>query len=392
MQISKHALIAVLVTAGILPWMLSSCTIAHSRKEDSVARVMRDVHKQEEGRNEDYLLKRIRGYAPIGLEIGVTRGSPHRSDDYGVRAETEPREDPRTVMPFLYQMAPGDVITVAFFRKPDTESRAGQEEYRLDCRDVITVNADIEGGVTYNVQVRMDGRISFFQIEDMYVKGKTLAEVRRMLTEAFREVVPEAHITVFLQKGTAMLDEFLNALRTWSEGTTRTLRVRRDGFANFPLLGDMKVAGKTVPQLSRELEEKYNAIFYEPLSVSVNISNSYLSHVIVLGEVKEPGVYPIHDRINPMHALAMAGGVLETGNREKIQIVRRTAEGTFNHYPLNLKMAWRRHGVPEVLMEPQDIIFVPKTGIADVNKFVEQYIRRLLPIPVSGSATYDLNP
>lgn len=363
--------------------LLNACSIAPKRSEDHVANVVRAVSRTPRGESQDTLAARLRGAAPVGLQVR----------DWVQNETEEMRDDPRLDMPFLYQFAPGDVMTVAFFRKPINGSAQASEQYRLDCMDVITVNADIEGGVTYDVVVRSDGRISFFQIEDLYVKGKTLAEVKVLLTEAFREVVPAANISVLLRKGTVMLDEFLNALRTWSEGTTRTLRIRTDGHANFPLIGDLKAAGKTVPQLTRMLEEQYAEIFATPLAISVNVANSYLGNVIVLGEVKEPGVYPIHDRINPMHALALAGGVLETGNREHVVLVRRTPEGTFNHYPFNMKLAWKRHDVPEVLCEPQDILFVPKTGIADINKFVEQYIRRLLPIPVNGgiNATYDLN-
>jgi hypothetical protein len=35
-----------------------------------------------------------------------------------------------------------------------------------------------------------------------------------------------------------------------------------------------------------------------------------------------------------------------------------------------------------VRLEPGDILFVPRKGIANVNLFVEQYIRNNIPIPI----------
>ena len=35
----------------------------------------------------------------------------------------------------------------------------------------------------------------------------------------------------------------------------------------------------------------------------------------------------------------------------------------------------------DIALLPSDIIFIPKTTIAEVNLFVEQYIRKVIPIP-----------
>jgi polysaccharide export outer membrane protein len=54
--------------------------------------------------------------------------------------------------------------------------------------------------------------------------------------------------------------------------------------------------------------------------------NNYIN---IIGEVKNPGRYPIYkDRMNIFQALAMAGDLGEFSNRRKLQIIRQTSVGT----------------------------------------------------------------
>jgi len=47
-------------------------------------------------------------------------------------------------------------------------------------------------------------------------------------------------------------------------------------------------------------------------------------------------------------------------------------------------------GVPDVELEPFDVVYVPMSGIAKVDKFVDQYIRQLLPISLNAGFQYIL--
>jgi hypothetical protein len=39
-------------------------------------------------------------------------------------------------------------------------------------------------------------------------------------------------------------------------------------------------------------------------------------------------------------------------------------------------------------LKPFDIVFVPESGIAKVNKAIDQYVRQLLPIDLSAGFSY----
>ena len=60
-------------------------------------------------------------------------------------------------------------------------------------------------------------------------------------------------------------------------------------------------------------------------AVTVKMINNYVS---LLGEVKNPGRYPIYkDRLNIFQALAMGGDLSDYSNRQKVQIIRQTTSG-----------------------------------------------------------------
>ena len=44
----------------------------------------------------------------------------------------------------------------------------------------------------------------------------------------------------------------------------------------------------------------------------------------------------------------------------------------------------------DVMLQPLDIVWVPKTKIARVNDFIDQYFRQVIPIPLSLGVTYIL--
>ena len=95
-----------------------------------------------------------------------------------------------------------------------------------------------------------------------------------------------------------------------------------EGYIQLPYAGKIKVGGKTLEMITDEVGKGYVA----DAAVTVKMVNNYVS---LIGEVQRPGRYPIYkDRMNLFQALAMAGDLNEFSNRQKIQIIRQTAEGT----------------------------------------------------------------
>jgi len=98
-----------------------------------------------------------------------------------------------------------------------------------------------------------------------------------------------------------------------------------EGYIQLPYAGKIKVGGKTLEMISDEVGKVLKG-YVADAAVTVKMVNNYVS---LIGEVQRPGRYPIYkDRMNIFQALAMAGDLNEFSNRQKIQIIRQTAEGT----------------------------------------------------------------
>jgi polysaccharide export outer membrane protein len=111
------------------------------------------------------------------------------------------------------------------------------------------------------------------------------------------------------------------------EELTKMVTVLPDGKIAFPLVGQLAAAGKTVDQLSKELEKKL--VRFVPdvnLSVLVHQVNSMM--VYVIGRVNNPGRFVLNSDVNVLQALAMAGGLNPFAEGGKIKIFRKEGEGT----------------------------------------------------------------
>ena len=95
--------------------------------------------------------------------------------------------------------------------------------------------------------------------------------------------------------------------------------VNPDGTINFPVLGEVKVAGLTRTEIQKKLEKEIEVYVKDPI-VDVRIMNF---RVTVLGEVGSPGRVEVQDgRISMPELIAMSGDITYDGRRENITIIR----------------------------------------------------------------------
>jgi polysaccharide export outer membrane protein len=281
--------------------------------------------------------------------------------------------------PPSYRVSPGDVLAVSYFARPT----GTVQEYLIDSQDVLTISVAGQDVQTSDVVVRPDGCISFFLIGEMRVRGQTVAQVRADLGARLARVMPGAEVTVILKAGNALAAEFLNTLRSNTDlGSTRIMQVRHDGTVTFPLVGEVSAMGKTLAELSREIERQYDDVFRGGISLALNLNSSSDGNIAVLGEVRNPGRYTIGNPISPFFALAMAGGALDTAKKTQVVVVKRQPDGRVGWHVVNLDLDSGRPLGPEIALAPQDMLLVPKTGVASLNQFVDQYIRKMLPMGV----------
>ncbi len=95
--------------------------------------------------------------------------------------------------------------------------------------------------------------------------------------------------------------------------------IDKSGYIQLPIIGNIPVEGKTVPEVGTILQDSLNHILSKP-TVTVKLVNRFVS---VLGEVRSPGHFPYsQERLTIFDALGFAGDITEYGDRNDIILAR----------------------------------------------------------------------
>lgn len=114
-------------------------------------------------------------------------------------------------------------------------------------------------------------------------------------------------------------------IQVWHEpDLSRTLTVRLDGRISLPLVGDVDVAGKSTSEIDAYLEKKLAELVTEP-AVSVILIESRSQRYYVVGQVAQPGEFPIDSPLTLLQVIARSGGFQEWAKRDQIKVFRREA-------------------------------------------------------------------
>lgn len=167
-----------------------------------------------------------------------------------------------------------------------------------------------------------------------------------------------------------------------------TILVRPDGRISLQLASEVVAAGLTCEDLRKSLVSRYGKEINKP-EVAVIVRSFSGQRVYVDGEVFRPGMLPLSGPVTLHQAIAAAGGFLPTAKRTDVIIIR-DVEG--RHVPLkvNMEEAAKEHGQP-VFLAPFDIVYVPRSAVGEVNKFVDLYLRRNIPIGAGVGFGWDLS-
>lgn len=158
------------------------------------------------------------------------------------------------------------------------------------------------------------------------------------------------------------------------------ITVRPDGRISLQLVHEIMAAGRTPAELTTILTGKYAAEIERP-EITVIVRSFSTQRVYVDGEVNTPGVLDLVRPLTVLQSISRAGGLKETARINEILVIRRQADNKFLIVPVNLEKAIDGTDVgQDIPLTPYDIVFVPKSPIANLNQWVDQYIRKMIPL------------
>lgn len=158
--------------------------------------------------------------------------------------------------------------------------------------------------------------------------------------------------------------------------------VRNDGKISLDLVGEVQAAGLGTEQLAADLAQAYAKELEDP-RIAV-IVRDFGGQVFVGGEVGQPASVKYAEGMTALQAIQTAGGFNDKASYENVILMRRTSE-RYEGYRLFLKQALSGDDyTQDVALQPNDVVFVPKSRVANLNLTVEQYITKNIPaIPIS---------
>jgi polysaccharide biosynthesis/export protein len=174
------------------------------------------------------------------------------------------------------------------------------------------------------------------------------------------------------------------------------VQVRPDGNISLSLIGELSAAGKTTRELSAEITQGFAKYFTKPTAiVIVREFNGY--RVFTSGQLRNPGQLNLLTGARTvLESLAASGGVTDEGTLTHVMLVRKLpTQAEPMICELDLADALSGEDLSQdVALMPNDLIYVPRSGAADLNLAMQQYIFNNLNLTtgVGVSGSVNLTP
>jgi len=140
-----------------------------------------------------------------------------------------------------------------------------------------------------------------------------------------------------------------------------TFRLDPTGSIRHPVFGTIAIAGMTAADAERQLTALLADRYLVNPRVMISVVASQASQIVILGEVKKPGVHaiPFDKPMSLLQAVAEAGGFTDLASINRVQIVR-GRDG--RQKKIRVRISRIMDGSePDFRLEPNDVIMVPQT-------------------------------
>jgi polysaccharide biosynthesis/export protein len=152
--------------------------------------------------------------------------------------------------------------------------------------------------------------------------------------------------------------------------------VQSDGYITLRGIGDIHVAGNTVPEVQTAVRLAYAKVLQDP-AIAVVLKEFEKPYVIIGGQVGHPGKYELRGDMTITQAIAVAGGFNSAAKHSQVVLYRRVSSDLYEAKLVNVKQILKNRDLKEdIYLKPGDTLFVPQNTLSKVRQFV--------PIPGIG--------
>jgi polysaccharide export outer membrane protein len=161
----------------------------------------------------------------------------------------------------------------------------------------------------------------------------------------------------------------------------QTIAIQPDGYVSLREVGDLYIAGKTLPEFSAALHKLYGNFLNDPV-INVEMKDFEKPYFTAGGEFGKPGKYELRGDTTVAEAVAIAGGFTDKAKHSEVLVFHHVPGGWEPAKRLDVKQMIAKGDLGEdIHVRPGDLIYVPKSKFAKIKD-----IKDLIPTSGMGFA------
>ena len=273
---------------------------------------------------------------------------------------------------------------------------AAVTEYVLQRGDDLSIRAYNLSQLDGEFRVRPDGKISVLLLNDVQAAGLTPTQLGQFLSESYSQHFRNPRVTVIVRSIAAQ-----NVYVGGDVAIPAAVPVRGQMSAVQAVMAAGGVKDVTSDEViivhaeqgeprteSVSVQEVLSGQRTDPVlrpSDTVYVRRSTIN-VFVGGEVGHPGMVPLSGGMTIIAAIFQAGGFRQTAKTNSVVLLRDGGKSGPVAMTVSLEDVFTDG--PRTKLQPFDVVFVPKSKIAKLNQWVDQYIRQMSPATLSMGFSY----
>lgn len=190
------------------------------------------------------------------------------------------------------------------------------------------------------------------------------------------DVAPDSHVStqpVLAQRYPRYLlrpSDVLEITFPISPEYDQTISIQPDGFASLRGVGDLYIAGKSLPELSEALHKAYGSFLHDPI-INIEMKDFEKPYFTAGGEFGKPGKYELRGDTTVAEAVAIAGGFTDKAKHSEVLIFRKVPGGWQAGKRVDVKLMLANADLGEdIHLRPGDLIYVPKNKLSKIKEFI----------------------
>lgn len=262
-------------------------------------------------------------------------------------------------------------------------------EFFLSPGDELKISVYQHEELTRPIKIPPDGIIFYPIVGEIDTKVKSLRELRDIITTGLSKY----------KKHTFLPGDEISISVLRNGEYNRRFIIPSDGNIFFAYIGFINIEGKSIEELTNIIAQGLSKYLVDPQvmidivalnnpariadpQVSIEVTGFSGQKVFVLGEVNKPGVFLADGHMTTIELISLAGGPTLDANQKSVLLIRTgTDKKRHELFLIDLDSALREGNLTQnPVLHRGDIIFVPRTFIANVDRFFEHLKKIVSPL------------